>query len=327
MRSSFSAAVRIKAFLRVTVEALGHEFAGRTDSADFWVTLPSQNLTAKMPGSRLLPPASLAIAAPKDFWGNRIAFPDSTPSVIVEGVAVHGEVDYEPGQIDADPDDAVEQAIWEFGDEFSRWYKIAANWLELWTNQVLEHRGYQSGLTGKLILAGLEHDEPFVYSDESHMQGVHGSRDGATPESFARIPAGIGVIRAAFAKASQQISAPSEWIALYNARRTSDNRFAVIEAATAAEISLAQAAERHLSKLGPAGADWFMRRANGVSALAQMLKSLDGSPDAVSLAERIAAPRNRAVHRGLSPTEHEVMASIEAAYQILKIYSPLPGWE
>ena len=109
--------------------------------------------------------------------------------------------------------------------------------------------------------------------------------------------------------------------------RTKDRRHAAIEAATAAEIALSQAGERHLTGLPAGGADWIMRRSNGIAALAQMLKAFEGTSGASKLAERIAGPRNKAVHRGVLPTEDEVNEAFDAAYQILRMYSPLPGWK
>jgi len=117
-----------------------------------------------------------------------------------------------------------------------------------------------------------------------------------------------------------------EWRLINSARVLRDNRRAVIDAATAAEVALAHALWTRLGEMPDDAIEATIRSADGLVGLLKLVEQIDGVakrrwPQA---RDRIAKPRNSCVHRGIEPTREEVHRAIEEARALLETYSPLP---
>ena len=105
-----------------------------------------------------------------------------------------------------------------------------------------------------------------------------------------------------------------------------DNRRAVIDAATAAEVALAHAVRTRLGEMPEDALDATMRSVNGLVGLLKFVEQIDGVAKCrwPQVRDWITKPRNSCVHRGIEPTREEVVRAIKEAQTLLETYSPLP---
>lgn len=105
------------------------------------------------------------------------------------------------------------------------------------------------------------------------------------------------VLECAFAKATKAERPPPEWLIFLRALRWNDDRLAVIEAASAAEIALARAVGARLRGIPEAARDRITRNANGLTGLVRLLEAVGGAAEKQArckrVADRLARPRNR----------------------------------
>jgi glycerol dehydrogenase-like iron-containing ADH family enzyme len=105
-----------------------------------------------------------------------------------------------------------------------------------------------------------------------------------------------------------------------------DNRRAVIDAATAAEVALAHALRTRLGEMPEDALEATIRSVNGLVGLLKLVEQIDSTEKSrwKRVADRLANPRNSCVHRGIKLTREEVQSAIEEAHTLLETYSPLP---
>lgn len=205
-----------------------------------------------------------------------------------------------------------------FGDQFNQWLAIVQQWLELWTGQTIA---------------------PDPINRVETTGHIGGSDDSGTPSGWDRPLGPIYIqhlnvaiesrhLRSACAYANTSSGPPDEWVFLLRSLRGTDARIALIEATTAVEVALARAADRLLQPAPSAAIQRILEGANGVVGLLRLLESLDAEGDSKSrwkrAADRLARPRNLAVHSGSTPTADERFAAQQEALELLKLYSPLP---
>ena len=134
------------------------------------------------------------------------------------------------------------------------------------------------------------------------------------------------VAEAAARRASRPEPPPLEWRLLNSARVLRDNRRAVIDAATAAEVALAHALRTRLGEMPEDALEATIRSVNGLVGLLTLVEQIDGvaKPRWPQVRDKIAKPRNSCVQRGIKPTREEVHRAIKEAQRLLETYSPLP---
>ncbi|MGC0144323.1 hypothetical protein [Pseudactinotalea sp. Z1732] len=205
-----------------------------------------------------------------------------------------------------------------FGADFDTWFALFGRWLELWSSQrivMAEERA--SGTRGQMQLSA--DSRPAIrtgWSPPFPRVTFHGSQEAIH----------YATASAAAANASEGIELPLEWELWLRARWT-DFRRSLIDATTAAETGLAAAVRRLLGDVGDAASETIIQSANGLVGLVKLLESLQ--PVAKSriprIADRLAGPRNRAVHRGAAPERGELEAAIRESEALLDFYSPRPN--
>jgi len=104
-----------------------------------------------------------------------------------------------------------------------------------------------------------------------------------------------------------------------------DNRRAVIDAATAAEVALAHALRTRLGEMPEDALEATICSVNGLVGLLTLVEQIDGvaKPRWPQVRDKIAEPRNSCVQRGIKPTREEVHRAIKEAQRLLETYSPL----
>ncbi|WP_433020073.1 hypothetical protein [Kribbella sp. CA-294648] len=309
----------------VASEALGQSVQGHTGLDAFTLFLPS--LADPFAGNwmYLNPPyfddhEVLGLLGQRT-WGR----PSSPERMMVLGPSwVHSVV----VRIDAEPlgrqsDGLAAEAAGTadaFGQRFAVWYGRFAAWLEIWTPQRL-----MSNPSGEPKLRG----RVFFRIDENVQLTGWGEAFGPVELYHARDAVTLKVLRAAAAKASLGASPPLEWQLLIRALRYDDDRRqSVIDAASAAEVAMAQAARAKLGSVPDKAIEAIIQSANGVAGMVELLEAIDeatGKSWRSRVAARLAGPRNDAAHRGLTPSHETTTEAIAQAIDLVNKYSPRPN--
>jgi hypothetical protein len=120
-----------------------------------------------------------------------------------------------------------------------------------------------------------------------------------------------------------------QWRLLSRAQRLYDHRQAIVEAASAAEIALAESVHRRLgSTTSERARERIIKNANGIVGLVELLHELDGDTTKSrrnAVADRVAGPRNLAAHRGIAPDLPTLHAALAEVRQLLTKYTPAPS--
>lgn len=206
-----------------------------------------------------------------------------------------------------------------FGAHFDNWFSLFGQWLELWSSQQVVTAEERPSRTRGQVRLSLD-SRPAI-------------RTGWSPPfrrvTFHRSQAAIryATASAAAANASDRVVLPLEWELLQRAAWTDDRRRSLIDAATAAETGLAVAVRRELSGVGADALETIIQSANGLVGLVTLLESLRPVQKSRRrrVADRLAGPRNRAVHQGGTPKRAELEAAFHESEALLDLYSPRPS--
>jgi hypothetical protein len=221
--------------------------------------------------------------------------------------------------LDVDPKtESYPGAAEGLGDVLVPWWSRVMTWIELWTGQILTpESGPDVGLTSSIWTVAYDHPRrmltgfanPSFVTLQPHTMAISGDD-----------------LQAAFDRAGGDETPPPEWELYLRSGRRSDLRLRIIDVATAVEVALSRALDRRLSAQPKAARDRITTMANGVVGLIDLLESIDGTehPRRNLVMNRIAGPRNRAAHRGITPTPDEVTKASSTARILLDEYSPVP---
>ena len=304
--------------------ALGAEFSGHVAAGRFRITMPiagdyvpnMTRLQTPFPGNHHFQTVD------SDWgWGYVTGWGEGDELHLkaqVYGAAISATLD-SPESTSAGPDADL---VWCFGKQFNDWYAVAARWIGVRTFQHVEPDNNWGVRTRGMVWSTPDGASPIDWVNEPPTVGRHNPDGEATREHLLE----------AFDNASKKIDPPLEWMALVNADRLIDDRLAVIEAASAAEIGLARAIKKELSGVTKAS-ERIVLNANGIEGLFSLLKELtgkeliaaDGEPLSRSrIMHQLARPRNLAVHGGQVPDTHATLQAIHTSYELLRNVSPLP---
>jgi hypothetical protein len=195
-----------------------------------------------------------------------------------------------------------------------------AGWLSVWTGQALwRERGPASESRGIVWGADGPQSELTGWSPAFEMAYVYGSRAAATAK----------LIGAAVELVSRGRNVPLEWRLKLRSETASDPRQALIDAATAAEVALSRGLRSRLSKLSAEALEGIIVGANGAVGMVKLIEALDGVDASNTrwkrFANRVANPRNLAVHEGRTPDHSTLSNARHEVVQLLREYSPIPA--
>jgi hypothetical protein len=162
----------------------------------------------------------------------------------------------------------------------------------------------------------------------------HGQRAGRDIRSYFtpnRIPISVlelHDLQACVTATGNQDPPPAEWLFIRDARsllNAGDFRRAVIDACTAAELSVTALIDRRFDLLGTSQADREQQFAShhGLSKLIQLNNNLGASTLPRRLQQDVAEPRNKAAHQGAKSSEAEARAAILKATDAVEMAYPL----
>ena len=209
------------------------------------------------------------------------------------------------------------ETVMPFVPGVRRWLSVARNWLAGWSDAWGEQIEPKSSAAVRLALHHDPEAGPFVTT-------------GGRPSVWRKMTVfPTNEVEGAFAAASLGIDLPLEHQLLRDARchhYQRDYRHAVINACTAAEVALSQAAPPALTRAGWSNAD--IKRAVGTNGVANLYRlfALRGEALPVpfgQVVKKLASPRNRAAHEGVSLDANVSREAITTAGKLLEL-TPLP---
>ncbi|MBT8163194.1 MULTISPECIES: hypothetical protein [Arthrobacter] len=316
MVKALTSVVSLPSELPLLPEALGTKFVGKVALGRFNLLMPVLPAGPLLPALPLLDPLespfTQAHGGPRAWGHTESSMPASGVEPVIGRVsAVVVEVDAEisPNEL---PDFAE-----TFGQEFNQWYGIAISWIELWND--LNLTNLQESYPGTTGTIGAP-DASGIASGWSPVERMYVT-------SAARAIS-EGTLALAFEKATADEHPPAEWVLYLQGAKTFDDRLAVIEAATAAEVALTGAIHQRLAQLTAEARELIVENANGLYGMVKLLQKIDAKKDGPTLdkvGKQLAKPRNKAVHAGWQPTNHEVREAFVIAGVLLEEYSPLPA--
>ena len=308
--------VRLPFAVLFSEDALGGSLCGATDRAVFSLSLPRLPADADGAGFLLEPPKNESWPCTETLgamaWGY-LGFEGRSDgrrilASWVNRVAIEIETydeDRQPWQVAA-----------AFGPKFNIWYANWLEWVSIWT-------GSPSAIDRGMAIQ----TQADLVAEHSGSQELTGWVSGATVRTYdSDFAATRAVAEAAARRASRPEPPPLEWRLLNSARVLRDNRRAVIDAATAAEVALAYALRTRLGEMPEDALEATIHSANGLVGLLKLVEQIDSTEKSrwKRVADRLANPRNSCVHRGIKLTREEVQSAIEEAHTLLETYSPLP---
>jgi hypothetical protein len=216
-----------------------------------------------------------------------------------------------------------EQQTQAIADEIARnvwiWLALIGDWFEITTGVYLERTSRQ-GVEALTVGAEL-HLWSFDGQKGYELPGTHIIR-GA---QFGRVTTSAASWRRIIAKANNNLSPPVEHLFLRDARgslRHGDTRRAVLDAATAAEISLALLLDQHITTAsGPI--QTVVRAANrDMGRLTTTLRKNFGVTLPSGIQTGLTDRRNEAIHSGLKPSWEAAKSALDIAVDIVDLATP-----
>lgn len=212
----------------------------------------------------------------------------------------------------------VAQGAWDVGSTFDAWWSNVLTWLEVWTPQhLIPDANAPLRSSGRLL--DVRSDPP--------------QRTGWGAGGLARVYASShaitrAMLSSAMSRAATDHLPPLQWRLYCRASRMRDHRQALLSAAAAAEVALAEVVHARLVDASEEARERIIQNARGIVGLVQLVEDLDNVPAANSrrrrIMDRVAGPRNDAAHRGLSPSQDTVRDALKEVSTLLAAYTPAP---
>jgi hypothetical protein len=307
----------------ITPDCLGQTFQSHTGSHALSLTLPTINTDTdagwlRRPTWKFAREGEDRSAVPQDGfdWGSVAGGNKDAPIyAFVLQCVVHSE-------LIAANEDQFHNTAREFGDELASWWTLVCDWLDVLTLQDFTSLGRSQ----RSIL----NDSIQMWSGD--VDGIR--RAGISYQVMTGVMRWVEVLdrqqlQAAMDLATTRRSPESEWLLLRDARsllNAGEYRRAVIDACTAAELAAIALIDRAFAADGTTQVE-RKRDFDNHRGLSK-LKSLHKKRQAAGrlprrLVEDVAAPRNRAAHRGEALSDVHVKTAIATAAEVVDIAYPL----
>jgi hypothetical protein len=306
----------------VTPDCLGQTFQSRTASHALSITLPEINPDIEAGLLRRPPWRFVAEGEDRNIipveghdWGSIVSGKKDAPRYAhILRCVVHSE-------ISAGDEDQFKSAAQQFGNELAAWWTSACNWLDVLTLQ---------------DFVGLGRAQRSVLNDS--LQVWSGDSDGIRKAGISYQVMTDGIhhvevldrqqLQAAMDLAASETPPQSEWLFVRDARsllKAGEYRRAVIDACTAAELSVTALIDRKFDLAGTSQEDREQQFADhhGLSKLIELHNKFRTGKVPKRLYEDVGAPRNKSAHDGATSSESEARAAIVKAAEVVEMAYPL----
>jgi hypothetical protein len=247
------------------------------------------------------------------FWGSVYGHTNDGRATKVHAARLVCEV----STTDLDDPTAASDLVQAAAEAVEAWARIARDWHEVLTGSHLSYpEAYRSG---RRVF-----DYPVYKGDGPAARAALYQWPRQLWSEFRRV-ASIDQVRFAFSEATHGREPPPEQLLLRNARIAillHDTRRAVLEAATAAEMTLADHVNRTVTDgFGAVAAEEISGNRSGARLVA--LAKATGAPLPKDLVGRLFTPRNKAIHRNERVSAAEAKEAVTAAAQLIGALRPL----
>jgi hypothetical protein len=316
--------------LYVHTDCLGHAFTSRTTNYDLTIGLPQLD-TVQQPG-RVIPPQWTYGPSDEEeanersviFWG---AAPGYGAKKAYPASSLHAAVAYRCRYLTtltASNDDQFFAAADNFVSELDDWWTRFTSWVGILASQDFVRLGGYS-------IRGAKSGTLSMWT--STADGKRAGRDvrqyfpqNRVPVDVLELPDLEGCVNAT----TRQDPPPAEWLFIRDARsllNAGDFRRAVIDACTAAELSVTALIDRKFDQAGTTQADREQQFSShhGLANLIALHNSFRTGRLPRRLYDDVGAPRNECAHQGATSSEAEARAAILKATEVVELAYPLAG--
>jgi hypothetical protein len=231
--------------------------------------------------------------------------------------------------VNASDDKSFQTAATHFGNELSDWWALVCDWLDVLTLQ---------------DFAGLGRAQRSILDDSVQMWSGDSSGIRRAGVNYHLMSGGINWVevldtqrlQAAMDLAASDSSPHVEWLFIRDARsllNAGEYRRAVIDACTAAELSVTALIDRKFEIAGTSQKDredQFSEH-HGLAKLIELHNGFKAGKLPKRLYQEVGAPRNKAAHVGAMSSESEARAALIKAAEVVAIAYPLgsiaPGFQ
>jgi hypothetical protein len=311
--------------LSVEIDCLGTTFESRTASHPLTVTLPQ--LDSRAPLAPLARPAWKFRRAGKEKDSITVAHEDWGA---IGGMRVNGEQypHYAEVQqciihseIDAKDEWEFRNGVSAFGKELDAWWRAFTGWLGI----LLVQDFTQLGVTQLSIL---EYGFHAWSGDEA---GQRHTPSGSALTVVRPIPELVtaDILRTCADLARKSHEPPTEWVLIRDARSLAiagEDRRALLDAGTAAELALTALLETHLFPSGEAIQKALFERYKTLGGLKDLALQLIPQKVPEQLQDDLITPRNDAIHTGEQPVSRATaLKAIAKATELVALLHPVGG--
>jgi len=323
--------------LLVTPDCLGREFTSRTANHDLIIGMPQLDTRPKH-GSLRAPQWTYGDQdededwdedEDREFWGFMLPeimgillslFSGST--VPEGGEAAHVLRCRFYTSLTASTDEEFDAAADDFAHELEDWWTRFTSWVSILTSQDFLRLGGQAGL--------MTNKNWQVETWTSNADGQRARDESRGYKKGNRIqtsPLEVNDLQACVTATGNQGAPPAEWLFIRDARSLlngGENRRAVIEAATAAELAMATLINQYFAT---ANTDELVR-----TALTERYRALEGRTQLLTrlrsglpkrLEHDLIKPRNSATHAGHPLTDEQALTAVDMAVTVVEAAYPL----
>lgn len=309
----------------VTPDCLGNTFVSRTENYQCAVSMPELTVSAGRAGLRrplwkfVLAGEDRGDYGSSDEWGSIACVRGETPIYAhVVRCVVHSEVP-------ARDETQFKLVAAQFGDELAVWWKLVCDWLDVLTLQ---------------DFASLKRTQRSILNESVQIWSGDAAGVRRAGISYQVLTGGLHQVeildkpqlQAAFDLAALGTQPDAEWLFVRDARslvNAGEYRRAVIDACTATELAVTALIDRKFDDDGTGQSERTSEFGahRGLSKLTQLHKKRHASGRLPKqLVKNVAAPRNRAAHRGETLCRHEAETAVEAAAEVVAIAFPLSSF-
>jgi hypothetical protein len=198
------------------------------------------------------------------------------------------------------------------------WTRLLETWLEVVSRQDLHEKFIVEHQTGRTAFVWIDRGNnprgSLLGDEQSGFTLNFGKALPITPSDWGRI----------LTKASEGVDPPEAHLFIRDARQAlneSNHRRAVLDAATAAEISLAELRDKAVQGADSGLAVYIEKKVAQIDRLAGFLRAV-GETLPENITEDIARPRNDAIHRGHDPSKEIAAKALLKAEEITELATP-----
>jgi hypothetical protein len=309
--------------LFMTPDCLGRDFTSRTANYDLIIGLPQLDTFLKPPG-KVLPP-QWTYGPPDAGSRERVNDRDRDPFFWGRCVGYHiGRINVHifrcrfSTSLTVSTAEEFDAAVEDFLSELEDWWTRFTSWVGILTSQDFVVLG---GYPGAVTRAGSV--SIWTSDSQQRVEMRYPTRDHRIKIS----PLELHDLKACVTATGNQGVPPAEWLFIRDARSHLDagqNRRAVIDAATAAEIAMTTLIDKYLAT---ANTDELVR-----TALTERYKALEGRTQLLKrlrselpkrLQHDLIEPRNDATHAGYPLTDAQARTAVDMAVDVVAAAYPL----